>query len=151
MKEIESCKRNLQSQRIFWISDIDKKFYFDRYDHYILNPNDPDGYWYNMTLYETEVYNYNINYDSNLDAMDFWINVPVFSADRQPIGILITSINLSYYINNIYNNYTGDGEIFFINSNGEITGARNSKLIKNKINIMRVLLNTIENILSVAN
>jgi methyl-accepting chemotaxis protein len=150
MEEIASSQRNLQSQFIFWVSDIDKMFYYDRDNYYIIDPEDPYNYWYYMTLYETDVYNSIINYNPILDQMYLWINVPVFSANRQPIGIIGTSIDLSYLINNIYTNYLGDEEIYLFNSYGEITGARNMALIRNRVNIIRVLGQTGENILSIA-
>ena len=33
---------------------------------YTLDPTDPNEYWYNMTMYETDVYNFNINYNPQL-------------------------------------------------------------------------------------
>lgn len=150
MEEIEAYKRNSQSQSVFWVSDIDKIFYFDnRYNYYTIDLNNPIDYWYIMTLYETDVYNYNINYNPELNVMNLWINIPVFNSYRQPIGIIGTGIDLSYYINNIYINYLGDAEIYLFNSFGEITGARDSNHIINRINIMRILGDIKENFLSI--
>ena len=61
-KDFSTFKESFKSKSIFWISDSDKLFWSDMQASYVVNPDNPDDYWYNMTMLETEVYNFNINY-----------------------------------------------------------------------------------------
>ena len=63
-EEFAAYRRNLKNNTVFWINDRDKLFYFDDASPYLVEPDDPESYWYNMTLYETTRYNFNINYNS---------------------------------------------------------------------------------------
>jgi methyl-accepting chemotaxis protein len=85
-----------------------------------------------MTLHETESFNFNINYNPDLQATNLWINAPVFDDNRRPIGMVGTGINLSTFVDAIYRNDTGKTALYFFNSDGEITGAKNAELITTK-------------------
>jgi len=134
-EEIAGYRRAFKGESVFWCSDIDKEFYFNGDNHYTVDAENPDNYWYKMTLYETEKYNFNINYNAELQRTMLWINAPVFDNNQKPAGIVGTGINLSDFINAIYNNYSEDEELYFFNAAGEITGARNINLVAEKINI----------------
>jgi len=75
--EFALYRQHFKSQMVFWISDANKLFHTPS-ESYILNPDDPASYWYNMTLYRTEKYNFNINYNPELKKILLWINAPVF-------------------------------------------------------------------------
>ena len=134
-EEIRSYRRTLEERIIFWINNYDKIFHNTDHIPYTVDPEHLDNYWYNMTLYETESFNFNINYNPNLNITNLWINAPVFDSENNPIGMLGTGINLSNFISNIYNNYSGITPLYFFNAAGEITGADDIHLVKNKINI----------------
>jgi methyl-accepting chemotaxis protein len=138
-EEIKAYGRALGNMSVFWVNDKDKIFYITDHDPYVVNPDDPESYWYNMTLYETEVYNFNINYNPSLDVTNLWVNAPVFDNQNRPIGMVGTGVNISDFINEIYSNYSGTAQLYLFNTSGEITGARNINLVKNKINIEQEL------------
>ncbi|MCL2444254.1 MAG: methyl-accepting chemotaxis protein [Treponema sp.] len=131
--EIAGYRDAFRSKGTFWVSDIDKEFYFSEESHYTVDADDPDNYWYKMTLYETEEYNFNINYNAEANVTNLWINAPVFDSRRTPIGLVGTGIGLTEFINSIYQNYSGDAALFLFNNDGEITGAQDSKLIADKV------------------
>ena len=131
--EIEGYRQAFGSKIVFWISDIDKEFYFAEDNHYTIDAEDPDNYWYKMTLYETERYNFNINYNDVAQTTNLWINAPVFNNRRVPIGLVGTGIVLTEFVDSIYNNYKGDAVLYLFNGEGEITGARDSRLVADKI------------------
>lgn len=91
LSEIAGYRSAFKGNTLFWINDKDKRFYSDDAYVYTLDPANPDDYWYNMTLYETELYNFNINYNENLKKTMLWINAPVFFQGK-PIGMLGTGI-----------------------------------------------------------
>ena len=140
--EIARFTGSLMSNSAFWVNDIDKMFYLGEDTHYILDPEDPESYWYKMTMYETEIYNFNINYNPDLRVTNFWINAPVFDSGGKPIGILGTGINLTEFINTIYRSHRGKEDIYFFNAAGEITGATDMKLVEEKVTLEKVLAAT---------
>jgi diguanylate cyclase (GGDEF)-like protein len=134
-EDIEGYRRSFASQSLFWVKDADKEFWLDSKYAYTVDPDDPEHYWYNMTMYETERYNFNINYNPNLRVTNLWINAPVFDSQYKPIGMLGTGVNLSDFINAIYQSYSGKAELYFFNAAGEITGAEDVDLVAEKVNI----------------
>ena len=138
-EEFNAYCRTLTDRSIFWVNDIDKIFYAINHDPYKVDPDNPENYWYNMTLYNTEAYNFNINYNPDLNVTNLWINVPVFSNDNKPIGMVGAGINVTHFIAGIYSNYIENSPLFFFNSSGEITGAGDIDLVKNKVSIEQAL------------
>ena len=120
---------------IFWVNDVDRKFYFNDSYIYTVDPDDPANYWYYMTLNGTASFNFNINHNPFLNLTNFWINAPVFDSNRRPIGILGTGIDVFVFIDSVYQNYASDVPLFFFNNAGEITGARNMDLVTNKVSL----------------
>ena len=149
-EELEAYRRAFKANSVFWINDKDKIFYSDDYKSYILDPESPENYWYNMTLYETDVYNFNINYNSELNKTNLWINAPVFDDMHKPIGIAGTGIEISEFINAVYRDYTGRADIYFFNGEGEITGAKSIDLVSRKRKINYELFDTGINIIECA-
>ena len=138
-REIAGYRRAFAANSVFWVNDIDHKFYIDDTPPFFLDVNDPNNYWYLMTLRETELYNFNINYNPDLKVTNLWINAPVFGDNRKPIGILGTGIDLTAFINSIYKNYTSKAALYFFNEAGEITGAKDAELVAKKENISSIL------------
>ena len=132
-EELAAYRRAFTANSVFWVNNIDKIFYSGNYHSYKVDPENPDNYWYNKTLYKTDVYNFNINYNPDLNVTNLWINAPVFDSNNKPIGIVGTGINLSDFINTIYLNYSGAASMYFFNSDMEITGANDIKLVAEKI------------------
>jgi methyl-accepting chemotaxis protein len=133
LEDIEGYRQTFVSNSLFWVNDADKEFYMDSGYVYTVDPDDPEHYWYNMTMYETQTYNFNINYNPNLSVTNLWINAPVFDREQNPIGILGTGMNLSDFVNTINERYSGPAELYFFNAGGEITGAQDVELVANKI------------------
>ena len=132
--EIKAYRYSFESETIFWINDADKMFYSDDNEPFPLDTTRPENYWYPMTLFETEVYNFNINYNPDLNVTNLWVNAPVFDENRKPLGMLGTGINITSFIDSIYMNYEGRADLYFFNSVGEITGAKNIELVTSKRN-----------------
>jgi len=133
--EFEGQRRILIPKSIFWINDIDRKFYLNDSYAYTLSPDDPVSYWYNMTLNGADAFNFNINHNPDLNQTNFWINAPVHDSDRRPIGILGTGIDVSAFIDTVYSNYSGEASMFFFNEAGEITGAEDKDIVANKVSV----------------
>ncbi|MCM1321340.1 MAG: methyl-accepting chemotaxis protein [Bacteroides sp.] len=133
-REMASYRKSFSSGINFWVNDVDLKFYSNDEYAYTVNPSDPDAYWYKMTLYETDVYNFNINYNAELNQTCLWINVPVFAAGRKPVGIVGTGIVLDAFLASIYESVREEnqGRLFFFNRQGEITGAADGALVHRK-------------------
>ncbi|MDR2552658.1 MAG: response regulator [Treponema sp.] len=138
LEDFAAYRRNFKNNSIFWISDMDRVFYFDNEKSYTVNPGDPRYYWYNMTLYETELYNFNINYSPEMRRTDLWINAPVFYEGR-PIGMVGTGIGLTGLINAVYRDLNPGIEVYIFNALGEITVARDQALVFEKKSLAGLL------------
>ncbi|MDR1691961.1 MAG: response regulator [Oscillospiraceae bacterium] len=135
MEEIDSYRSAFASQTIFWVSDVNKVFYSSYSTPFVLDPADPDTYWYNMTLYETEVYNFNINYNPDLNVSRLWINAPVFDGAGTPLGIIGTGIELTNYVDMLYNSLDPSMELYLFNDAGEVTGSKEVRDVIEKARI----------------
>ena len=131
-EEIAGYRRAFKGNTVFWVNDQDHRFYSDDAYAFTVDIDDPNNYWYLMTLRETEKYNFNINFNPDLNVTNLWINAPVFDANRNPIGILGTGIDLTAFIDSIYQGYSGNASLYFFNNAGEITGARDAQLVAAK-------------------
>ncbi len=137
--ELEAYRQSFLSNEIFWISDKDKVFYSNGKASYVVDPNDPNEYWYNMTLRDTDVYNFNINYNDNLKATFMWVNAVVRSSSGQAIGIVGTGIPLSFFVEDMFKNFKSDMEMYLFNEKLEITGSRDQNQIESKELITNVI------------
>ncbi|GHV59907.1 hypothetical protein FACS1894103_4280 [Campylobacterota bacterium] len=133
-EEFFAYRRNFVNGGIFWISDKDKKFYFDDGKYYIVDPEDPAEYWYSMTMYDTEKYNFNINYNAGMETIRLWINSPVFD-NKTPIGLVGTGMDLSDFITSMYKILDPSITVYIVNEFDEITMAEDQKLVHNKVKI----------------
>jgi signal transduction histidine kinase/CheY-like chemotaxis protein/HPt (histidine-containing phosphotransfer) domain-containing protein len=142
--EFTLYKEHFDNKMVFWINDIDKIFYSTGNDPYVVNPDDPESYWYNLTMYETEKFNFNINYNPDLDQIHLWVNVPVFTADtdKKPIGMLGTGIDLTGFTDFVANSYQEiDNKItpYMFNKYNEITVAVDYSLVEKKVRLDELL------------
>ncbi len=138
-EEIAEYRKAFASNSIFWVNDIDKKFFSDELYAYTVDTADTSNYWYMMTLNGEDKYNFNINYNPNLNVTNLWINALVSDNQHKPIGIVGTGVNLFDFINNVYQNYSGIAQIYFHKADGEITGASDISLVEKKVNITEAL------------
>jgi signal transduction histidine kinase/CheY-like chemotaxis protein/HPt (histidine-containing phosphotransfer) domain-containing protein len=134
-------KEHFKNKVLYWINDVDKIFYSTGNEPYIVNPDDPKNYWYNLTLYETEKYIFNINYNPDLKRIYLWVNVPVFvttETGKKAIGFIGTGVNLTDFSNFIassYREFDKNITTYMFNKYNEITSAADYELVKNKVRI----------------
>jgi methyl-accepting chemotaxis protein len=135
LEEIAGYRRAFTGNTVFWINDIDKNYYFGDKYVYTLNPAEESSQWYNSILKNPDPYRLMVNFDVGIKSIMLWIDAPVFDNNHNPIGVVGSGVNLSDFINAIYQNYRGDAELYFFNATGEITGAEDIDIVENKINI----------------
>ncbi|MCL2219976.1 MAG: ATP-binding protein [Chitinispirillia bacterium] len=131
--------RGAISESVFWINDKDKLFYMDKNPPYEINPDVPENYWYNRTMYSSRTHNFDINYNPGLGVVKLWIRAPVLNRQRRPIGIVGVGIDVTAFVSRLYEQYRGRATLYFFNAAGEITGARDAGLIINKYHIEKQL------------
>ncbi|MDR2694120.1 MAG: response regulator [Chitinispirillales bacterium] len=151
IEELKAYRGHARSVSVFWVSDKDKKFYIDDNAPYIVDPEAPENYWYNMTLYRTREYNFNINYNPDLKVTNLWINAPVFDKERaKPLGMVGLGVDITAFIQKIYEQHTGKADIYYFNAGGEITGSRDVGHVVDKRLITDILGTAGEGVLSMA-
>jgi len=154
--EFAIYKEHFNNKILYWVNDVDKIFYSTGNAPYIISPDDPKDYWYNLTLYETEKCIFNINYNPDLEQIYLWVNVPVFVAaetGKKPIGLLGTGVNLTDFSNFIVSSYQEfDKNItpYMFNKYNEITSAADYELVRNKIRLDEHLGETGKELIKVA-
>jgi len=147
-KEIAGYRRLFTGKNVFWISDKDKKYYFNDEYVYTLNPSDTNSWWYNSIMRNPYPYSLMINFDVELKKTMLWIDVPVFNDNQKPVGILGTGVAPSDFINIInYNKPETEDELYIFNSSGKIIKAKDIDLV-DKASIPEVLGKTGEEILA---
>ncbi len=134
-KDFEAFSDSFLSKSVFWISKKNMEFWSGMKFSYIVDPNDPNEYWFNMTMYETEEYNFNINYNPNLGTTMLWLNAVVRDKDHNPIGIVGTGVPLTDFIRTMYAGLDENIEMYLYNDLLEITGAADESILKDKIKV----------------
>ena len=137
-RDLEVFKDSFKSKSIFWVSDVDKMFWSDMQPSYVVNPSDPNDYWYNMTMYQTDVYNFNINYNPQLKQTNLWVNA-VVKENGKSIGMLGTGIPLTSMINEMYDGIDSEITMYLFNDLEEITGALDDSILEKKIPVTEML------------
>lgn len=132
IRECSSYQNSFLGKTIFWVADADKEFWSDCKYSYTVDPSNPSEYWYKMTMEETDVYNFNINYNSELNTTSLWVNAVVRNEVGNAIGIIGTGIPLSDFVASMYENLPAEFSMYLYNSQMEITGATDQTLIVNK-------------------
>ncbi|WP_407427262.1 methyl-accepting chemotaxis protein [Treponema sp.] len=139
LKEFKSYQDSFLSKSSFWVSDSDYRFYSDLAYAYTVDPEDPASSWYKMTVFETDVYNFNINYNPELQKTMLWINAVVKNENQKPVGMAGTGIPLNGLFDEVYSNLDKNISLYFYNNNFEITGALDTSLIENKTPISEIM------------
>ncbi|MCL2603875.1 MAG: ATP-binding protein [Defluviitaleaceae bacterium] len=141
MDEINSFRRFFyEGYEISWVNDIDRLVFSTEYDEpYWLDADSPAHYWYYATLYETEGYSLNVNYNPNTKAFKMWVNTPVINNEHRPVGMVALALEVTEFINRFFQDIEDAIEIYLFNSTGEITGAKDIELVMDNANIMDIL------------
>ena len=133
--DFEAFQNSFLSKSVFWTSDADLEFWSGMEYSYTVKPDDPNDYWYNMTMYETDEYNFNINYNEALNATMLWVNAVVRNSAGKPVGIAGTGIPLQNFIDTMYHGLSPKTTMYLFNDKDEITGALDSSILKDKLSI----------------
>lgn len=128
-QEFAAYSNSFLSKSVFWVSDVDLRFYQDMEYKYTVDPENPDNYWYKMTVYETEEYNFNINYNPDLNVTMLWVNAVIRNKAGKPVGMAGTGIPLTDFIGSMYNGLDKDIVMYLYNDSLEITGAKDSSVL----------------------
>lgn len=132
-EEFEIYMNSFLGKSIFWLSVLEKDFYSDMAFSYHVDPNNPDDYWYNLTIYETDVYNFNINYNSALNKTMLWVNVPVRNNGGAVVGMVGTGIPIGDFTDTMFSTLDEDITMYFYNQQLEITGTRGNENLADKL------------------
>jgi len=147
--EIAGYRRAFTGKNVFWISDTDKKYYFNDEYVYTIDPSDESSWWYNSIMTDPVPYSLTVNFDIGIQKTMLWIDVPVLGNDHKPVGIVGTGVNLSDFIKVVNQDNSGtEDELYFFNAAGEIINAKDVNLVEKKANITDALGQTGEEILA---
>ncbi len=133
--EFASYRNAYSSHIVFWANDIDREFWNGMKYSYTIDPSNPADYWYKMTLHETDIYNFNINYNAELNMTCLWLNAVVRDSKKNPIGMTGTGIELDSFTGKSFEDLNKDFSMYFFNEGKEITGSLEKRLLVDKVGI----------------
>jgi methyl-accepting chemotaxis protein len=133
--EFADYQGSFSGGNVFWISDSDKRYFFNGQYSYTLDPNKKGSEWYAATLSMKDSYRFNVEYDTGLKKTFCWINVPVHNSSGTPVGICGTGIDLTDFIDTIFEGLDSSITLYLFDDNGVITGARDRSLIEGHASI----------------
>ena len=139
VNEFESYRSSFLSNSVFWTSDKDRVFYTDAEPLYVVDPEDPDSYWYKMTLEGKTAYNFNINFNEALNKTNLWVNAVVKNAAGHAVGMVGSGIPLTNFVDTMYSKLPRDCKMFLYNDELETTGSLDIKHLEQKKPIMDLI------------
>jgi len=126
-EEITEYRKTFAGKNVFWVRDNDMKYYFG------------DAYAYELDTTKRDAsYSLAVTFDAEIKKNVLWINAPVFSSSQEFIGMVGTGVNMPDFSNDDQDSL-GAQELYFFNSSGEITDAKDVNLVYGKANIAEVL------------
>ncbi len=138
-EEVAAYQDSFLAHSSFWVSDADLQFYSNGERVYTLDPNDSAQYWYKMTLNGEDDYNFNINYNPDLQNTNLWINAVVRAENGKAIGVAGTGIPLDGFFDTVYADLDSRITMFMYNDALEITGTTDKSLLEAKVNVAEKL------------
>jgi len=143
LSEFEYYQKSNPNVHVSWVLDKDKMCYsMEDREPYLIDIQNPENYWYEETLYKTDDYTFNINYSQDLESIDLWINLPVYSypdhPQQKPVGMIGTGLNLNRVINLVETTQREQSNQivgYLFNQYWEITIANNFDLVRNKVKL----------------
>ena len=134
-EEIHSYQEMFKGKNSFSISDKDLLYYSNGKVLYTLDKSDPANSWFPTCLELKDDYTFIVSYDIALKKSMLWVDAIVRDGLGNGIGLVGTGVDLSDFVDMMYQNLGHNYQMFFYNKNGEITGAADTKLLENKAKI----------------
>lgn len=139
MEEILSYQEAFKGKNTFSISDTDLRYYSNGKYLYTLDKNAGGSEWFSDCLSVPEDYTFNVSYEAALKKSMLWINAVVRDKNKKGIGLIGTGVDLSDFVDMMYQNLEDGISMFMYNKNLEITGAEDTDLLERKAKITELM------------
>ncbi|MCL2109443.1 MAG: ATP-binding protein [Oscillospiraceae bacterium] len=139
-REMNSYRETFADSHFFWVSDVDKRYYFDGEYSYTVDVTDPENAWYTRVLNQPERYTLDINYNPGIERIMMWIDATVVH-EGGVVGLAGTGTDVTEFLDNIYGGLgdNTDKTLYFFDADGVIRGDSNIENVYNKVNIAHEL------------
>ena len=138
-KEFSIYREAFQSKVVHWLSVAERDYYVDMEFAQHVDPSNPADFWYNKTIYETEVYNFVVNYYDVIDKTMLWVNIPVRNDAGSVVGMAGSAIPVTDYVDIMFSTLDEDIPMYFYDNAGIITGARDDVNLADKMQITEMM------------
>lgn len=138
-QEIHSYQEAFKGKNSFSISDKDLLYYSNGKYLYTLDKADPANSWFSSCLALKDDYTFIVSYDIALKKSMLWVDAIVRDSYGKGIGLVGTGVDLSDFVDMMYQNLESKFQMFFYNKDGEITGAADTQLLEDKAKILDVV------------
>jgi Methyl-accepting chemotaxis protein len=132
VRELSSFQKAFSSNQIFWVTDSDKKYYYNCGYSYTVEPEKQGQEWYEQTLNSGSLSSFYVDYDVGIKETKLWINTLVLDENKKPLGIAGTGITLDTFINQAYQGLGKSVTMYFFNNQKTVTGAADTSLLDKK-------------------
>lgn len=148
MEEFAAYNESFPSKAVFWVNDVDHVFWSGLKPSYTIDIDNPNEYWYKMTMTDKKDANFNINYNANLKAIFLWINARV-SNEGRAVGVVGTGIGLTDFVKGMYKGVAENTRMFLYTDEGVVVGAKDLSILETQPDIHDVFppVNNIGNIM----
>ncbi|MBR0031541.1 MAG: methyl-accepting chemotaxis protein [Treponema sp.] len=133
--EMKNYQDLFSSHKLFWVTDIDKNYYFDCKYSYTVDPAAPGQEWYTPTITGKNLVSFYVDYDVGVKKTYMWINALVFDEGKNAVGVAGPGIELDTFIDAAYKDMSDGMELYFFNTAGTITGAKDKAILDEKVHI----------------
>lgn len=142
--ELRDYQSTYSSNKIFWVTDIDKHYYFNCQYSYTVDPDGKGQEWYTSTLHSGNLLSFFVDYDVGNKETNLWINGLVFDKNKKPLAIAGTGIALDSFIHNIYNGLDKNVTLYFFNDQNKVTASPDSSQALAGVDITQLISPTID-------
>lgn len=139
LREIHSYQEAFRGKNSFSVSDKDLLYYSNGKYLYTLDKSSPSSAWFTSCLAMKDDYVFAVSHDIALKKTMLWVNAVVRDSMGKGIGVVGTGVDLSDFVDMMYQNLDSGLRMFFYNKDGEITGAPDTRLLEDKAKILDVL------------
>ena len=139
INEILSYQEAFKGKNSFFISASDLEYFSDCKYLYTLDITAPANAWFDACLSTPNDYTFMVSYDTALKKTMLWVDAVVRDNAKKGIGLIGTGVDLSDFVDMMYNNLDKSCTMFFYNKDAEISGADDTSLLEQKLNIETML------------
>lgn len=137
--EIAAYQNSFRSHITFFICDKTCDYYFNGAYSYTLDKKADTSFWYTSLMGSGKDYEFNVDFELTQKKTFMWINAVIKSKSGKALGIIGTGIELTDYIDAMYQNLADDTTMYLYNQRLMVSGSADVAMLENPTSITKVM------------